>query len=566
MAFKEKIKESIKSGYARAISSSGNIIAFSISVFFSVIFTVFSMLQYYSLDDSAYDLGMHAQMIESFFHGELFYSPLIGESLFAEHFTLFEFFQVPIYAIYSSPISLLIFENVFVAFGGYLLYCISKHLFSKHIRYVLLLEATSIIFLVAYEFSPYTQSLVSFPFHSMAFLPFFFLLAIYSFLKEKRILHFFSLFMIITLHSNFVYIVGILLFYELIFLHFGEGKRIQIWLSKRHDPRGKRQFLYFLVFLVFLYLYILFAGFMKGYISGSVVGTLVPGTGATGAAADSPLGILILLFTNQHSFLAYIMVNSSQKLFYINLMFYNTGYLSFISPTSLILTIPYLLYALPTSYSSYYQLGYQYSSMLVGPVFFGSVIGLCNLAAVIKFIQKKLKNNKMHNEKLAKKIVSVVVKRTTDENSYFAIFIVILMVITVAVIPYGILSPSNMFNREGNSQMQDINYFSSCNAATFLINEANKIPKNAFILTQNTLMSYFSNDINTYSTPWSPGIYSNLSKFTYIIFQYNSYWATTTQSTPSLQAIAMNGLSNGTYSIIASFPSSGIFVLEKNKN
>ena len=75
--------------------------------------------------------------------------------------------------------------------------------------------------------------------NSMAFLPFFFFLAVYSFLKEKRILHFFSLFMIITLHSNFVYIVGILLFYELIFLHFGEGKKIKIWLSKKHNPRGR---------------------------------------------------------------------------------------------------------------------------------------------------------------------------------------------------------------------------------------------------------------------------------------------------------------------------------------
>ena len=565
MAFKERVKESIKMRYAWAISNPGNIVAFSISILFSVIFSVFSILQYYSLGDSAYDLGMHAQMIESFFHGELFYSPLIGESLLSEHFTLFEFFQVPIYAIYSSPISLLIFENVFIAFGGYLLYCISKYLFSKHIKYFLLLESISMAFLVAYEFSPYTQSLVSFPFHSMAFLPFFFLLAIYSFLKEKRILHFFSMFMIITLHSNFIYIVGILLFYEFIYLHFGEGKRIKIWLSKRYDPKGKRQFLYFLTFLVFLYIYLLFAGFMKGYISGTGLGNLVPGTGATGAAAGSPLGILILLFTNQHSFLSFILVNGGQKLFYINLMFYNTGYLSFISPTSLILTIPYMLYALPTNYSGYYQLGYQYSSMLIGPVFFGSIMGLYNLYVAIKFIRNKLNKNRIYYEYSSKKSVSAIVERTTDENSYVAIFIVILMIITVTVIPFGILSPKDMFNKiGGNSQMQDINNFSMGNASAFLINEASKIPKNAFILTQNTLMPYFSNDINTYSTPWSPGIYNNLSEFTYIIFQYNSYWATMTQSSPSLQAIAMAGLSNGNYSIIASLPSCGIFVLEQN--
>jgi hypothetical protein len=76
-------------------------------------------------------------------------------------------------------------------------------------------------------------------------------------------------------------------------------------------------------------------------------------------------------------------------------------------------------------------------------------------------------------------------------------------------------------------------------------------------------MPYFSNHVNTYSTPWSPGIYGNLSKFTYLVFQYNSFWAITTQSRPPLQTIAMDGLSNGTYRIIASCPDSEILVLER---
>lgn len=564
MALKGKTKERFNRFYIRLFSNPGNLVAFSISFLFAIIFSMFSLLQYNSLDDSAYDLGMHAQMIESFLHGQLFYSPLIGESLLSEHFTLFEFFQVPVYAIYSSPVSLLIFENVFVAFSGYLLYCIAKHIFSKHVKNFLLLESISMTFLISFELSPYTQSLVSFPFHSMAFLPFFFFLAVYSFLKEKRILHFFSLFMIITLHSNFVYIAGILLFYELIFLHFGEGKKIKIWLSKKHDPRGRKQFLYLLMSFLLLYAYLLFAGFMKGYISGTDLISVAPGTGATGAAANSPLGIIVLLFTNQHSFLSFISVNASQKLFYINLIFYNMGYLSFIAPFSLILTIPYMLYALPTSYSSYYQLGYQYSSMLVGPVFFGSIIGLYNLTTVIKFLREKANKNRAYQKCMTKKIFRPILKTVTNEDSYFTMFVAILIIISIVVIPYGILSPRNVLNSTGNSQMQDINNFYTSNASTFLISEAKKIPENAYILTQNNLMPYFSNDINTYSTPWSPGIYNNLSKFTYLIFQYNTFWATTTQSTPSLQTIAMDGLSNGTYSIIASLPSSGIIVLEKN--
>ena len=81
MAVKDNIKESLNWIYNKIISNPGNLVAFSVSFLFAVFFSVFSILQYQSLDDSAYDLGMHAQMIESFLHGELFYSPLIGESL-----------------------------------------------------------------------------------------------------------------------------------------------------------------------------------------------------------------------------------------------------------------------------------------------------------------------------------------------------------------------------------------------------------------------------------------------------------------------------------------------------
>lgn len=542
----------------------GNFIALNITAFFMFLFSLFSLLQYYSLGDSAYDLGMHAQMLESFLHGGLFYSPLIGESLLAEHFTLFEFFQVPVYALFQSPVSLLVFQDIFIAAGGFILYIIAKHLLSEHINSKLSLEAVSISFLIVYEMSPYTQSLVSFPFHSMAFLPFFFLLALYSFLKEKRFLHLFSLVMIITLHSNFVYIVGIMLLYELIFLRTGRGKKIKVWLSSKHDPRGKVQFSYFIIFAIALYAYVVFAGLMKGYISGTGFTTLFPSTGASGSASDSPLGLLILLLTNPHSFFSFISTNGSEKVFYLSFIFENTGYLAFLSPFSLIMTIPYLLYALPSSYPSYYQLGYQYGSMLSGPVFFGSIVGLCNLSVIAKYASKKISYNPENNHKLSYNSGKPKFTRNFKGVSYPLLFVVVILIISVALIPYGIFSPEGSFKTPEGSEMQDINSYRIGNASTFLIHESNMIPSEAYILTENSLMPYFSNHMNTYSTPWSPGIYGNISRFTYVVLQYNSFWATTTQSVPSLQTIAMTGLANGTYIIIASLPSSGIFVLERS--
>ena len=547
------------------LNNPGNTLSIAITVFFIFAFSFFSILQYFSLGDSAYDLGLHAQIIESFLHGKLFYSPLIGESLLAEHFTIFEFFQVPVYALYQSPLSLLVFQDIFVAAGGYMLYLISKHLLNKHTKSLLSLEIISVSFLLVYEISPYTQSLVSFPFHNMAFLPFFFLLATYSFLTERKLFHFFSLAMIVSLHSNFVYIVAVLLLYEFLFLRTRRGKSIDVWLSSKHNPRGKIQFLYFIIFVVALYAYVVFAGLMKGYISGLGFTTLVPGTGAAGAASDSPVGLIIMFFTNPNRFFSFISPNIDLKIFYLTFIFRNTAFLSFLSPLALIMTLPYLLYAMPSNYPSYYELGYQYGSMLSGPVFFGAIIGVCNIALIAQYLKKKVNSHKKRKEYVSKKTHALVLRQRakTYEKNYITIIGIILVLISVAIIPYGIFSPGAMFQKPGGSAMQNINYLVAGNSSTFLIRESSLMPSNAYILTENTLMPYFSNHVNTYSTPWSPGIYGNLSKFTYLVFQYNSFWAITTQSRPPLQTIAMDGLSNGTYRIIASCPDSEILVLER---
>ena len=85
MQIGERISEIIARLKLNVKRNPGNVVALAITVFFMYLYSLFSVIQYYSLGDSAYDLGMHAQMLESFLHGGLFYSPLIGESLLVEH-------------------------------------------------------------------------------------------------------------------------------------------------------------------------------------------------------------------------------------------------------------------------------------------------------------------------------------------------------------------------------------------------------------------------------------------------------------------------------------------------
>ena len=149
-------------------------LAFSIAIAFAIVFSVFSILQYYSLGTSAFDLGLNAQELYSFIHTGSFYTSLMGENALAQHFTLFKFIEVPLYYLFPSPITLMIFEDIFIALAGYIVYLISMTLLKDHIKSEKILFLVSIGFLLSYEFSPFSESLVSFPFHNMAFLPFFF--------------------------------------------------------------------------------------------------------------------------------------------------------------------------------------------------------------------------------------------------------------------------------------------------------------------------------------------------------------------------------------------------------
>ena len=77
-------------------------LAFSIAIAFFIVFSIFSILQYYSLGTSAYDLGINAQSVYVFLHTGEFYTPLLNENILAQHFTMFKFTQVPIYYFLSS--------------------------------------------------------------------------------------------------------------------------------------------------------------------------------------------------------------------------------------------------------------------------------------------------------------------------------------------------------------------------------------------------------------------------------------------------------------------------------
>ena len=531
-------------------------LAFSIAIAFFIIFSIFSILQYYSLGTSAYDLGINAQSLYAFIHTGTFYTPLLNENTLVQHFTIFKFTQVPIYYFFPSPISIMIYENLFIVMGGYIVYLLSLELLKDHIKSMKLLYLVSIGFLLSYEFSPFTQSLVSFPFHMMAFLPFFFLLAFYAFLTDRRVLQIISLAFIVSLHANFIYIVAILLFYEFLFLHTSKGKKIGNWLSGKSRPTGIKNFTYFLIFIAILYGYLVFAEFMKLDLAGISSFSVLPTTGETGSPVSSPVTLLLLLFHNPGEFASIIGTNSGGKIFYLNLLFKSSIYLPLFSPLSLILLLPYIMYAMPSSYGAYYQLGYQYSAMVLGAIYIATIIGTYNLISLSKYIYSHNKSIRSRAKKLSAKI--------HNGNTWIPIVSIIIIVVLVISIPSGLLSPPSI-QQTDHSTMNNIFEQNSNSAASFLINVSRNLPPNSYVLTENSLMPYFSNDIHTYSAPWSPGYYNILPEFRYIVIQNNSFWAQIGGNL-SLQSIVNNNSIMSNYTIIDRYIPANIMILENTRD
>ena len=531
--------------------------AFSISIIFAVIFSIFSVIQYYSIGTSAYDLGINAQELWAFIHTGSFYTPLLNENLLVQHFIIFKFLQIPFYYLFPSPVTLMIFEDIFIALAGYIVYIISNEILKSRVNSRKILFMISLIFLFSYEMSPYVQGLVSFPFHNMAFLPFFFLLAFYSFLTERRVLHVVSILFVISLHANFVYIAAILIVYEFLYLHTEHGKKIKTWIFKSSKPGGIRDFTIMVITIALLYGYLVMAGIIKLHIVGISSYSLIPSTGESGTPVSSPLALIFLLFTKPGEFGSIIGTNSSTKIFYLNFMFKSLGYIPLFSPLSLIMDIPYVMYAMPSSYSAYYQIGYQYSAMIIGALYISAIAGFYNIIRLYDHSKKYF--NEITIERIKTRLAGKV-----GEKSLVQVCLVIIIVVIIVMIPFGLLSPPQIQQSPHGSVMNDIFKEHISGTPAFLTGLSGSIPQSSYILTENTLMPYFSNHLHIYSTPYSPGYSKNLSEFQYIVIENNSFWARI-GGNQSLQYIVNSTLENGSFNIIDRYNAGNILVLENIK-
>jgi uncharacterized membrane protein len=145
-----------------------------------------------SYHSSAFDLGVFTEELKYSLQGKILYSPAIGGSQFAPHFSPVLLLLVPIYWLFPHAQMLLVVQALLLAFSGYIIYVIAREYNYSH--------KTSLIIEGLFFINPLVWGVALFDFHEVVFaIPA--LLVIFLGLKRKNWI-FFGLGLLFALASK----------------------------------------------------------------------------------------------------------------------------------------------------------------------------------------------------------------------------------------------------------------------------------------------------------------------------------------------------------------------------
>ncbi len=135
--------------------------------------------KYYSFSDGWWDMGIQ---LSSFYYHVAWPQTMQGLQYlsFSNHMDPFELLLLPAFALYPNPATLFLLQDLALVCAAIVIYYIGRNALKS--AYV------GIALAVAFLINPATTSLVFFDFHAEAFLPLFYLLAFYFYLRSRPVL------------------------------------------------------------------------------------------------------------------------------------------------------------------------------------------------------------------------------------------------------------------------------------------------------------------------------------------------------------------------------------------
>lgn len=335
----------------------------AISVIYIIIISILAIYSHYSFYTNTWDLGIYAQSLYSTInHGKFFYytAELPGNpsgSFFGIHFSPFMFLLLPIYALFQSPVTLLVLRPIAIASGIIPLYKIMRF---KGITDEKIIYALSLLYLI---YIP-----VMFPINNFdleVFLPTLFLFSTYHIDAENYVKAF--IFIILALSVNeFIPIIALSIPFYII-------------LRKRHniirDLTGKKISYEIILSLLILITCVVWYN-MATMIITSCNPTALTTKWEWGELGNGPKQIAFNLLSNPLLAVKAFMNDWQRKVFYLITLLGPLGFLSLLDPIPLVMTLPWLAASLLSINPQYYYIGSQYPTFVSPFIFYSTIHGI----------------------------------------------------------------------------------------------------------------------------------------------------------------------------------------------
>ena len=345
------------------------VLLFIMATAYVLIITALAISSHNTFYTNAWDLGIYAQALHTTAaHGKLLYytAELPGNpsgSLFGIHFSPLLFLLVPLYALFPSPVTLLVLRPIAIALGLIPLYWIIRERLPQNQHFTFLLAAIYLIY------PPVTSPFWGFDVE--VFLPAFFLFALH-YLDKGRFLHA-SIFILLALMVNeFVpFIIMAMALYLL--------------LTHRHDVLAglhRRTLTKDAVFALIL----LATGVLWLHLAQTVITHFNPSALSTkwewGAFGTSPPDIALNMLTHPIQTLTILFNDGQKKFFYLVSLLGPLAFFSLQDPLTLIMALPWLAASLLSINPNYYAIENQYPAFISAFIFLAAIKGMNKLVNI----------------------------------------------------------------------------------------------------------------------------------------------------------------------------------------
>jgi uncharacterized membrane protein len=321
---------------------------------YTLIFSYFTILRHYCFQSSGWDLGIYMQSL----YTTSFQGKALGYTLeiFAEnpsgaylgvHFSPLLFLLVPLYRLAPFAETLLVLQSFVIAMGAFGLYMIAYHVLEN--RFVSLSLAISYLL-----YTP-LQVLNWFDFHLQAFIPIFFFLMFFFYIK-KDYLKSFAFFVLVL---STIEMMPVLIFAFGLYCVFS-------------DHKERKALIYALIVIFVSLAWFLLASFVKASLNPMYSTTF----GAWRMWGSNYLQLLTSVITKPVDVLLYFFtVSPLEKVLYFLWFMAPLFFLPILARKEFILLVmPWITFAFLSAYPGYFT--NQYAAFVVPQVFIAAVYGL----------------------------------------------------------------------------------------------------------------------------------------------------------------------------------------------